>query len=156
MSFLLEVDLLQVQSFIRIKKSDEGQKIFDFVRKKWLTLQPEEWIRQLTVLYLSKVCHYPLNRFSIERSVSKGLRKGRWDLVVYDFKMNPFILIECKAPHVSISDSVLFQASIYNIEFKAPFIGLTNGSSFCCMQVNRENNNQSFLKEFPAYPTILS
>ena len=127
MSAWIDIDLLQVQSFVKIRITAEGEEIFDVVRKKWLTLQPEEWVRQLTILYLSSVLKYPLNHFSIEKGVNKGLKKGRWDVLVFDQQMKPFILIECKSPKVSLSENVVFQASIYNIDVKAPYICLTNG-----------------------------
>jgi hypothetical protein len=63
MSVWLDIDLLQVQPFIKLRKNQQRNEIFDIVRKKWLVLQPEEWVRQLMVLYLSKVLHFPLNHF---------------------------------------------------------------------------------------------
>jgi len=72
MSAWIDIDLLQVQSFVKIRITSEGEEIFDVVRKKWLTLQPEEWVRQLTIIYLSSVLKYPLNHFSIERELIKA------------------------------------------------------------------------------------
>jgi len=152
MSAWIDIDLLQVQSFVKIRITAEGEEIFDVVRKKWLTLQPEEWVRQLTILYLSSVLKYPLNHFSIEKGVNKGLKKGRWDVLVFDQQMKPFILIECKSPKVSLSENVVFQASIYNINIKAPFICLTNGSKVCCIQVNQTEHKFTFLSHLPSYP----
>jgi hypothetical protein len=139
MSVWIDIDLLQVQSFIKIRITAEGEEIFDVVRKKWLTLQPEEWVRQLTILYLSSVLKYPLNHFSIEKGVNKGLKKGRWDVLVFDQQMKPFILIECKSP-------------IYNMDVKAPYICLTNGSKVCCIQVNQTEHKFTFLSHLPSYP----
>ena len=111
----LDIDLLQVQPFIKIRKKPQGNEIFDTVRKKWLILQPEEWVRQLMVLYLSKVLHFPLNHFSIEKGVSKGLKKGRWDIVIFDYSMKPFLLIECKSPNIFLSENVIYQAARRNL-----------------------------------------
>ena len=71
MSIWIDIDLLQVQPLIKIRTNQRGKEIFDVVRKKWLVLQPEEWVRQLMVSYLSKVLNFPLNHFSIEKGVSK-------------------------------------------------------------------------------------
>lgn len=150
---MIDVDLLQVQTLVKIRKRFEEEEIFDVVRKKWLTLQPEEWVRQLTVLYLSHILNYPLNHFALEKALPKGLKKGRWDVVIFDPEMKPFMLIECKSPKVTLSENVVYQASVYNRDLKAPFICLTNGVKFCCIQVNLSNHNLTFLSHFPAYPT---
>lgn len=150
----IDIDLLRVQSLIKVRQKQQGNEIFDVVRKKWLILQPEEWVRQLTVLYLSRVLDFPLNHFSIEKGVNKGLKKGRWDIVVFDYAMKPFILIECKSPQISLTEEVIYQASVYNIELKAPYIAVTNGKKTSCIMVNKENNNYTFLVDFPGYPIM--
>ena len=154
MSVWLDIDLLQVQPFIKIRKNPKGNEIFDIVRKKWLILQPEEWVRQLMVSYLSKILLFPLNHFSIEKGVSKGLKKGRWDVLIFDYSMKPFLLIECKSPNISLTEDVIFQASVYNIELKAPFIAVTNGSKTSCLMIDKENNGYTFLTDFPGYPIM--
>lgn len=150
----IDIDLLRVQSLIKVRQNQQGNEIFDVVRKKWLILQPEEWVRQLTVLYLSRILDFPLNHFSIEKGVNKGLKKGRWDIVVFDYAMKPFILIECKSPQISLTEDVIYQASVYNIELKAPYIAVTNGKKTSCFVVNKENNNYTFLVDFPGYPIM--
>ena len=154
MSVWLDIDLLQVQPFIKIRKKPQGNEIFDTVRKKWLILQPEEWVRQLMVLYLSKILHFPLNHFSIEKGVSKGLKKGRWDILIFDYSMKPFLLIECKSPNIYLTDDVIYQAAVYNIELKAPYIAVTNGTNTCCFIIDKPNNGYNFLTAFPVYPIL--
>ena len=154
MSVWLDIDLLQVQPLIKIRKNQQGNEIFDTVRKKWLILQPEEWVRQLMVLYLSKILHFPLNHFSIEKGVSKGLKKGRWDILIFDYSMKPFLLIECKSPNISLTDDVIYQAAVYNIELKAPYIAVTNGSNTSCFMIDKANNGYNFLTDFPVYPIL--
>ena len=154
MSVCLDIDLLQVQPFIKIRKKTQGNEIFDTVRKKWLILQPEEWVRQLIVLYLSKILHFPLNHFSIEKGVSKGLKKGRWDILIFDYSMKPFLLIECKSPNTSLTEDVIYQAGVYNIALKAPYIAVTNGSQTSCFMIDKEINGFTFLTGFPDYPII--
>ena len=154
MSVWLDIDLLQVQPFIKIRKKPEGNEIFDTVRKKWLILQPEEWVRQLMVLYLSKILHFPLNHFSIEKGVSKGLKRGRWDILIFDYSMKPFLLIECKSPNIYLTDDVIYQAAVYNIELKAPYIAVTNGTNTSCFIIDKPNNGYNFLTAFPVYPIL--
>lgn len=154
MSIWIDIDLLQVQPLIKIRTNQKGNEIFDIVRKKWLVLQPEEWVRQLIVSYLSKVLNFPLNHFSIEKSISKGMKKGRWDVLIFDYSMKPFFLIECKAPNISLTEDVIYQAAVYNIKLKAPYIVVTNGSNTSCLMVNQENNNFTFLSNFPFYPGL--
>jgi hypothetical protein len=151
MSVWLDIDLLQVQPFIKLRKNQQRNEIFDTVRKKWLVLQPEEWVRQLMVLYLSKVLHFPLNHFSIEKGVSKGLKKGRWDVLIFDYSMKPLMLIECKSPNISLTEDVIYQAAVYNIELKAPYIAVTNGIKTSCFMKDKENNGFIFLTDFPGY-----
>jgi len=154
MSVWIDINLLQLQPFIKIRKNQKGNEIFDIVRKKWLILQPEEWVRQLMVSYLSKVLHFPLNHFSIEKGVSKGLKKGRWDILIFDYSMKPFLLIECKSPNTPLTEDVIYQASVYNIELNAPFIAVTNGSNTSCFMIDKENNGYTFLTGFPSYPNM--
>ena len=154
MSVWLDIVLLQVQHFIKIRKKPQGNEIFDTVRKKWLILQPEEWVRQLMVLYLSKILHFPLNHFSIEKGVSKGHKKGRWDILIFDYSMKPFLLIECKSPNISLTDDVIYQAAVYNIELKAPYIAVTNGLNTSCFMIDKANNGYNFLTDFPVYPIL--
>lgn len=149
---MIDINLLEFQSLLKIKNGAGVKEIFDVVRKKWLRLQPEEWVRQLIIMYLSGQMNYPLNHFSIEKIVQKGLRKGRWDILILGPDMKPFMLIECKAPNVAISEKVVYQACVYNKEVKAPFICLSNGLKSCCLQVNTINNNLTFLSHFPLYP----
>ena len=154
MSVWLDIDLLQVQPFIKIRKKPQGNEIFDTVRKKWLILQPEEWVRQLMVLYLSKILHFPLNHFSIEKGVSKGIKKVRCDILIFDYYMKTFLLIECKSPNIYLTDDVIYQAAVYNIELKAPYIAVTNGTNTSCFMIDKPNNGYNFLTAFPVYPIL--
>jgi hypothetical protein len=152
MSVWIDIDLLLFQSYVKIRDTPRGTEIFDSVRKKWLVLQPEEWVRQLIISYLTNTEHYPVNHLSIEKSVSKGLKKGRWDVVVFDLHMKPFLLIECKSPKVPITKKTVDQALIYNIKLKAPYVCLTNGCNICCFRVQSDEYPLTFLSQFPDYP----
>jgi len=152
MNSAVGIDLLQVQSFLRIREQEGKKEVFDEVRKKWMHLLPEEWVRQLAVHYLKRMLHYPSNRFSLERKVPKGGRMGRWDLLVLDKEMQPFLLIECKSPRVLISNDTLYQAAVYNRTLKAPFLCLTNGDTTYCMHYNGQMNGYQIIQQLPEYP----
>jgi type I site-specific restriction endonuclease len=113
---------------IRLKHGKENQVfIFDNIRKKWLLLTPEEWVRQHAVNYLITEKKYKPSLISLEKEIELNGTKKRYDIVVYDKSLNPFIIIECKAPEIALTDSVLEQALRYNLVLKVPFIMITNG-----------------------------
>lgn len=101
--------------------------IFDFLRKKYLLLTPEEWVRQHWIHFLISNQGYPKGLLALEKGlVYNGLQK-RTDLVVFDRAGLPYLLVECKAPDIEINQQVLSQALAYNQTLKCPFIALTNG-----------------------------
>lgn len=111
----------------KIKEISGKQSVWDAIRKKWLTLTPEEWVRQNFIQYLVEGLGYPSAVLSLEKSfVVDGLRR-RYDIVVYK-DAKPWILIECKQPDVAIDDKVLMQALRYNIKLQVPNLVITNGT----------------------------
>lgn len=102
-------------------------EVFDPVRRKWVALTPEEYVRQYTILYFLNDRHVPLSHLSVERAITvNGLTK-RYDIVVYDNDGKPAVVVECKAPEVPITQEVVEQAGRYNRTLRAPFLGVTNG-----------------------------
>jgi type I site-specific restriction endonuclease len=109
-------------------KADHGkQMIFDLVRKKWLQLTPEEWVRQHLLNYLIQVEAYPAASIAVEKEVQLNDTKKRFDVVVYDRALKPFLVVECKAPYVALDRLVIDQALRYNLSLKAPFLMISNG-----------------------------
>jgi hypothetical protein len=103
--------------------------IFDGIRKKWLLLTEEEWVRQNFVQCLVREQQYPQAMIALEKSlVLNGLKK-RFDILVYDAAHQPWMLVECKAPHVALDESVLHQVLRYNMAIPVPYIVITNGNS---------------------------
>lgn len=101
--------------------------VFDAIRKKWLQLTPEEWVRQHVVNYFITHQKYPASLISLEKEIElNGVRK-RYDVVVYNKKLQPFIIVECKAPGVELSQEVLEQASRYNLILNVDYVFITNG-----------------------------
>ncbi len=133
----------------RYKKSETNQTlIFDRVRKKWLVLTPEEWVRQNIISHLIENLGYPETVFKIETGLYVHENKRRSDVLVYK-NSKPFILIECKAYSIEISQDVLNQAMNYNTTYSCPFIILTNGKSHSVINVSEESIQ--LMTHFPSY-----
>lgn len=125
-------------------------KLFDPVRKKWLTLLPEEMVRQTLILYLIEEVQCSLNRMAVEKSIRIHDRIKRFDLVYHDTDMKPLLLVECKSPSVPLNEDVLGQAVWYNFEIKAPYLLLSNGREAQWYQVDAVARSYTRLSEPPA------
>ena len=104
-----------------------GMQVWDSIRKQWLTLTPEEHVRQSLIAFLTEGCGVPRGLVSLEKGLQYDRRKKRYDLLVYDRGGKPFILCECKEPRVPIDDAVVQQISLYNSKIEARILILTNG-----------------------------
>lgn len=112
---------------LKERKNGEKNEIFDPIRKKWLIITPEERVRQTFILFLLNKKEIPASHISVEHAITvNGLTK-RYDIVVFDNDKKPLMVIECKAPEVPITQSVIEQAGRYNKTLHAPIIGVTNG-----------------------------
>jgi len=123
----------------RMRTVNEKTEIFDDVRKKYVRLTPEEWVRQNFIQYLNQELAYPLSLTSVEPSK-----------MVY--KRNK--LVECKAPAIKLTQEVFDQALRYNIVLKVPYIVITNGLQHFCCKMNYEDLSYVFLKEIPGFETL--
>jgi len=111
-------------------KDEAGKKlIFDSLRKKWLLLTPEEWVRQNFLQYLLQVKKYPSTLIALEKTIRLGEMKKRFDILVYDRNHLPWMMIECKASTVTLDDQVLHQLLRYHITVPAGWLIITNGSA---------------------------
>lgn len=111
----------------RVKKEGDKDYIFDNIRKKWLLLTPEEWVRQNFVQYLVQVKKYPVTLVALEKMILLGELKKRFDILVYDQQHQPWMMIECKSPSVNLDDAVLHQLLRYHITVPAGLLVITNG-----------------------------
>jgi len=110
----------------RLRQVSGKTQIFDFIRKKWLVLSPEEWVRQHLLNYLVNELKYPATVISVEKEIALNSIKKRYDVVVY--KNNaPFLIAECKAPYIELDTTTVEQALRYNLVLAAPYVLLTNG-----------------------------
>ena len=113
----------------RLKKEKEKDFIFDPLRKKWLMLTPEEWVRQNFVQYLVQVKNCPGDMIAQEKVLQLGELKKRFDILVYDKQHRPWMMIECKAPEIKLNESVLQQVLRYHISIPVEFLIITNGAN---------------------------
>ncbi|MEE6186048.1 type I restriction enzyme HsdR N-terminal domain-containing protein [Niabella digestorum] len=116
------------QPDFKIEIRGDQPYIFDHIRRKWLLLQDEEWVRQNFVQYLLQVMKYPKTLIALEKEIVVGELKKRFDILVYDTQHKPWMLIECKGPDVPITQNVLHQVLRYNIAMPAEYLILTNGN----------------------------
>ncbi|MER2997184.1 type I restriction enzyme HsdR N-terminal domain-containing protein [Pontibacter populi] len=138
----------------KITKSGANYLIFDILRRKNIVLTPEEWVRQHFLHYLINDLLYPKSLISIERGTNYNKLQKRTDLCVYDNSGNPFLLVECKASYVPITQDVVKQVSVYNQTLKAKFVVITNGLAHYCWQVDFDTRQFQPLLEIPVYSQL--
>jgi type I site-specific restriction endonuclease len=132
----------------KIERQGESLKIFDAFRKKWVVLTPEEWVRQHVLSYLVQTKKYAAGLLAVERSLTYNTRKKRFDILVFDKQAKPFMLVECKAPEVKLSEETLIQICTYNTVFKVPFLFISNGFLHLLYALNDEAN-YVVVQDFP-------
>lgn len=131
-------------------KNEAGKElIFCVIRKRWVMITPEEWVRQNFLLYLIESMKYPASLIAVEKQLLLGEVKKRFDIVVYDQQTKPFMIIECKEMKVPLSESVLQQVLRYNINIQATFLLITNGSHCYCFE--KKNEQFAEINLMPAY-----
>jgi len=111
----------------KLKKENNIEFIFDTIRKQWLVLNDEEWVRQNFIQYLVQTLGYPAGFIALEKEIRLGELTKRFDILVYDPSHVPWMMIECKATAISLSDAALHQVLRYNVSMPVPFLVITNG-----------------------------
>ncbi len=132
-----------------VKEENGRQWIWDRIRKKYIALTREEWVRQNILSYLCKVKAYPERLISVEKEIRVNNLRKRYDIVVYNTNLQPWMLIECKEPEVPINDTVLRQLLQYYNTIQCPYWMLTNGVSHYCAAISE--GKVTWLSELPAY-----
>ncbi len=113
---------------LNIKKENGTDKVFDPLRKKWLQLTKEEWVRQNFLQYLTQIRNYPSSLIAIEKEIKVGELKKRCDIVIYNREHIPWMIVECKEMDVQLGPAVLDQALRYHITLLCDYLVITNGS----------------------------
>ncbi|SHN05760.1 type I restriction enzyme HsdR N-terminal domain-containing protein [Polaribacter sp. KT 15] len=135
----------------RIKSNENNMLIFDILRKKFLVLTPEEWVRQHFVLYLLEEKKYPKSLIAVEKQLTINNRKKRTDILIFNAKGEPDIIVECKAPSIKITQATFDQIARYNLKLKANYLIVTNGLQHFYCKMDFENETYIFLKDIPDY-----
>lgn len=135
----------------RFKNNQNKIAVFDELRKKFIILTPEEWVRQHCVKFLHKEKNYPLSLINVEKQLKiAGLTK-RYDIVVFEPGGDIQIIVECKSPTIKINQDTFDQIARYNLSLKANYLMVTNGIEHFYCKMDYENENYIFLKELPEY-----
>jgi hypothetical protein len=137
--------------FIRIKEDNGKNYIFDEIRRRFVSLTPEEWVRQHVVNFLVNEKNFPRQLISIEKGFRQNQRRQRYDLLVYNRRGETLMIVECKAPGVEINQHVFDQAGRYNNKHMAAYMLITNGMKHYCCLINAVNKQYSFLQEIPDF-----
>jgi len=135
----------------RVKNTENRLSIFDIVRKKFILLQPEEWVRQHVVHYLNVYKKYPLGHINVEKKIMINDLVRRYDVVVYNTDASIEILVECKSPNTVIEQSTFDQVARYNISAKSKYLMVTNGKEHYYCRLDSENEKYTFLKDIPDF-----
>ena len=133
----------------RIKTEGERSVIFDELRRIWVKLTPEEWVRQNFIQWLVQVKEYPAAMIAVEKEIRVHELSKRFDILVYDASHNPWMMVECKAQTVPLTEKVLMQVLRYNIAVPVPYLVITNGID--CRVVEKEGGEVKWMEFFPAY-----
>ncbi len=143
----LSIDLIPFSAELKLRLGDHNKReIFDQIRKKWVVLQPEEWIRQLFICFLKQ--YFPLSRISIEKQVASFDGK-RFDIQVIDKRLNPLLLVELKKLNTSIDSSSLLQATNYQKKIKAQFLLISNGVDHFLIEYSDSKTKAVFIEMWP-------
>ena len=135
----------------KLKQIDQQEHVFDPVRKKYVKLTPEEWVRQHTIHYLIGYKNVPLSLIAVEKQFKYNKIQQRADLVVFKSSGKPMLIVECKSPSVKITQETFEQIARYNVAIRVDYLMVTNGINHYYCKMDYENWSYAFLKELPGY-----
>jgi len=139
----------------RMRKQDGKDQIFDSIRKKFVALTPEEWVRQNLIAYLIHHQKYSPGLIAVEMLVKVNGLNQRADIVVYNRKGKPVMIVECKAPSVAITKAVFNQAARYNMQLQVDFMMVSNGLQHFCAQLKDKQGGYEMMQQVPAVGQVL-
>ena len=135
----------------KVKQEGLRTHIFDAIRKKYVALTPEEWVRQNFLQYLIQDKKFPASLIAVEAGLKYNQLKKRMDVLVYDKQGTPHLMVECKAPEVKITQDTFDQIARYNMAFKVKYLVVTNGIDHFCCQMDYAQNSFQYLEQIPAF-----
>lgn len=139
---------------LRFSEKDGNLYIYDVIRMQFIKCTPEEYVRQALINYLINQLHYPKELMSIENEIFVNKQPRRFDLVIFTRNISPLILVEVKAPNVSINENVLYQLAQYNYVVNSQYWLLTNGLSLYFMHYDTNTNKLVIKNQIPAWQDI--
>lgn len=135
----------------KLRNSNNRQEIFDPIRHKYVTLTPEEWVRQHLIAHLVRIKGYPVAMIGVEKQLMLNKLPKRFDLVVFGRNAAPFLLVECKAPGVEITEKTFDQAARYNMLLQAEYFLITNGLEHYTCRIDYKNKQYVFIEDIPDF-----
>jgi hypothetical protein len=135
----------------RVKSTEKGRFIFDPIRKKFVSLQPEEWVRQHIIHWLVDFKSVPINLINVEKKLVIAGTSKRYDIVIFKPDGSIHTIIECKAPKIKIDQTVFDQIARYNLIAKASFLMVSNGMEHYFCTMDYENQRYNFIADLPKY-----
>jgi hypothetical protein len=135
----------------KLKKADGKVWIFDVIRKKFIVITPEEWVRQHFINYLTAHLLYPRALLKVEGGLTYNQLQKRSDIVIFDRQGNPWMIVECKAPTLRLSAETLHQAALYNASLKAKYLTVTNGLQHLCAFTDWLEGTTTVLDDLPPF-----
>jgi hypothetical protein len=152
---IIRMQALNLPTYLFNIKSEGGRKfILDVIRRKFVALTPEEWVRQNFIRYLNEEKQYPLPLMSVESSFALYKLSKRSDVLIHDRRGKPMAIVECKSPEVKINKEVFDQIIRYNLNYKLSYLIVTNGLQHFCCQLNHQHQTSEFLKDIPTFNAI--
>lgn len=139
---------------IKVSGTQQKPTILDILRRKYVALTPEEWVRQHFVHYLIEHKNYPASLLANEVKLQVGDKTLRADSVLYDKQLRPRMIVEYKAPTIKLTQKVFDQISVYNMMLKVDYLIISNGMESYCCKMDYENRKYTFLQDVPDYKNI--
>lgn len=135
----------------RIQTEEGKQMIFDVIRKKFVVLTPEEWVRQNFIQFLKTEKNYPVSLMAVEKQIMVNGKQRRFDLLIYSRNGQPHLIAEFKAPNVKISQETFDQVVRYNMALRVHRVVVSNGMQHFACEIDYNRNSYSFLREIPEF-----
>lgn len=139
---------------LKVISKDGKQQVFDVLRRRFVVLTPEEWVRQQFVHFLIRHKGYPAECIGNEVSITLGATKKRCDTVIYGSHAEPLMVIEYKSPSVEITQKVFEQICRYNIKMRVEWLVVSNGLQHYCTRIDYENGTYQFVEDIPTFTSI--
>ena len=146
---MIDLELLKYKASLRLRKIGQQPQIFDPIRRKWVAYQPEESVRQLFIAFCMTSGFCSSGRISVERELEIHGMRRRYDIVLHDASGQPWMLVECKAPSVTLSQSVMDQVARYNLALRVPYLLITNGWATIACHLDMEQQSYTYIDALP-------